>query len=117
MCFACIAATRAGSPACYNDIQEAAAERALAFAHRVTAKTIPIRLVDYGNVVTDTRETELADIVKRTFKAVAPDGSDVEVTQWHSENKKSGFRRLHCVLSVPRECFWFLQHGHSRRRL
>ena len=88
MCFACIAATRAGSPACYNDIQEAAAERALAFAHRVTAKTIPIRLVDYGNVVTDTRETELADIVKRTFKAVAPDGSDVEVT-WHSENKKA----------------------------
>lgn len=87
-CFACIAAARGGSPACDTDIQEAAAESALAFANRAIAKTIPIRLVDYGNVVTDARETELKDIVKKTFQAVAPDGSDVTVT-WHSENAKA----------------------------
>lgn len=78
-CIALAVAARAGSPACETDRENAAVESALAFTtHKVAVKKIAVNLRDYDETDAD-REDELAAIVKKTLKALAP-GSDISVT-------------------------------------
>lgn len=79
-CIALAVAARAGSPACETDRENAAVESALAFTtHKVAVTSITVNLKDYDETDAD-REDELAAIVEKTLKALAPAGSTISVS-------------------------------------